>query len=58
MPFMLPTLYLRKSLQLDPTLRDAYSLIGSEYGSRALSQLQAKNANGFIEQLRAGRTVA
>jgi hypothetical protein len=48
--------YLKKSLQLDPNIRDAYSIMGSEYAARAINELEAGNAAGFIEYLRKGRS--
>lgn len=46
--------YLKKALSLDPTLRDAYSFLGSEYGARALYELQLKNVAGFLSELKLG----
>lgn len=48
--------YLKKSLQLDPNIRDAYAIIGSEYAGRAINELKAGNAASFLEYLRKGRS--
>jgi hypothetical protein len=47
--------YLKKALELDPTLRDAYSFLGAEYGARALLALQGGDWKGFVENLKFGR---
>ncbi len=48
---------LQKALALDPHLRNCYAVIGSEYGGRAVNELQANNLTGFINELRLGKKV-
>ena len=46
---------LQKALDRDPRLRNCYGVIGSEYGARAVNELQSGNRSGFINQLRLGQ---
>lgn len=46
--------YLEKALALDPDLRDAYSLIGIEYGAKAMRALYQENKNDYIKLYKAG----
>ena len=46
---------MHRALALDPHLRNCYSVIGSEYGVRAVHELQSGSRSGFINQLRLGR---
>jgi hypothetical protein len=46
---------LQKALTLDPHFRNCYGVIGSEYGARAVNELQAGNRLNFINQLRLGQ---
>jgi hypothetical protein len=46
---------MQKALTLNAQLRDCYGLIGSEYGARAVHELQGGESFAFIHQLRLGR---
>ncbi len=46
---------MQKALTLDPTLRNCYSVIGSEHGARAEHELRTGNRLGFVRELRLGR---
>jgi tetratricopeptide (TPR) repeat protein len=47
--------YLRRAVELDPSLGNAYYFIGAEYGARARDEMQAGNSAGAAEQFRRGR---
>ncbi len=42
---------MQKALAIDPHLRSCYGVIGSEYGARAVQDLQLRNSSQFIQQL-------
>lgn len=46
---------LQKALALDPHLGNCYAVIGSEYGGRAVNELQVGNRKGFMNELRLGK---
>jgi tetratricopeptide (TPR) repeat protein len=47
--------YLRRAVELDPDLGNAYYFIGAEYGARARDEMRNGNVAGAAEQFRTGR---
>lgn len=47
--------YLKKTLELDPALRNACSFLGAEYGARAIRALQQNNWTDFVGNLTLGK---